>query len=218
LEMRCPFTLTNFSTVAAACAVFSDCATTTMSVTPSPQTSVCDSEVSALVLWATQWRPDQKDVPKREAAAEAGLKEFLQTSGCFANSELHRLPSINPSTVAAEVASANGRFNTVVTIMLHELGPVIKLLSSLALVEGGTEVVLQVAEYIPPTEALNRTFTVHWQNGGPGIIRGVASLPQDMQATLIMGLQPSGPLTWSYPNLVDLPLNHASDCNNSTSR
>ncbi|MEK6786594.1 MAG: hypothetical protein AABY61_14045 [Nitrospirota bacterium] len=77
--------------------------------------------------------------------------------------------------------------------MLHELGPVIKLLSSLALVEGGTEVVLQVAEYIPPAEALNRTFTVHWRNGGPGVVKGVATLPKDMQAALVMGLQPNKP-------------------------
>ncbi len=137
--------------------------------------------------------PEQKDVPKREAAAEAGLKEFLQTSGCFANSALHRLQSINPSTVAAEVASANGGFNKVVTIMLHELGPVIKLLSSLALVEGGTEVVLQVAEYIPPGEVQTRAFIVHWQNGEPGVIKGVGSLPQDMQAALVVGLQPNMP-------------------------
>ncbi len=180
-------------TTAAACVVLMGCATTMVSVTPPLQKPVCDSAASALVLWAPQCRPDQKDVSEREAATEAGLKEFLQTSGCFANSELHRLPSINPSTVAAEVASANGRSNKVVTIMLHELGPVIKLLSSLALVEGGTEVVLQVAEYIPPAEALNRTFTVHWRNGGPGVVKGVATLPKDMQAALVMGLQPNKP-------------------------
>ncbi len=69
----------------------------------------------------------------------------------------------------------------------------IKLLSSLTLIEGSTEVVLQVAEYIPSDEALNRTFTVHWQNGGPGVIKGVSSLPQDMQAALVIGLQLSTP-------------------------
>lgn len=179
--------------MAAACVVLMGCATTTVTVTPPLQKPVCDSAVSTLVLWAPQWRPDQKDVPEREAAAEAGLKEFLQTSGCFANSELHRLPNINPSTVAIEIASANGRFNKVVAITLRELGPVIKLLSSLTLIEGSTEVVLQVAEYIPSDEALNRTFTVHWQNGGPGIIKGVSSLPQDMQAALVIGLQLSTP-------------------------
>jgi hypothetical protein len=79
----------------------------------------------------------------------------------------------------------------VIAITLRELGPVITLLSSPALIEGGTEVVLQVAEHIPPSEVQTQSFTVHWQNGGPGIIKGVRSLPKDMQAALVMGLQPN---------------------------
>lgn len=168
------------------------CATTTVHVTPPPQTPVCDRERSALVLWTPQRRPNQKDVPKREAAAEIGLKEFLQASGCFKSSELRRLPNITPAGVGAETTSTNGRFDKVITLTLRELGPVVKLLSTFALVEGGTEVLFQVAEYLLPEKVQTRTFTVHWQNGGPGVIKGVASLPQDMQAALIMGLQPSG--------------------------
>jgi hypothetical protein len=68
---------------------------------------------------------------------------------------------------------------------------VVKLLSSLAFIEGGTEVVFQVAEYVLPEETLTRTFTVHWQNGGPGVIKDIASLPRDMHAARVMGLQPS---------------------------
>lgn len=149
--------------------------------------------MSALVLWAPHWRPDQKDIPKREAAAETGLKEFLQTSDCFKSAELRRLSSMTPTVVAAEVTSTNGLFNKVIVITLRELGPVVKLLSSLTFIDGGTEVVLQVAEHIPPAKAPSRTFTVNWQNGGPGIIKGVRSLPQDMQAALVVGLQPSKP-------------------------
>jgi hypothetical protein len=191
--MHRPFIFLHHATMAAVCAALIGCATTTVSVAPSPQTPVCDSGASALVLWAPQWRPDQKDVPEREVAAEAGLKGFLQSSGCFAQSQLRRLSSVTPAVVAAEVAQANGRFTKVIAITLRELGPVITLLSSPALIEGGTEVVLQVAEHIPPSEVQTQSFTVHWQNGGPGIIKGVASLPQDMQAALIMGLRPSKP-------------------------
>mgnify|MGYP001585410622 CR=1 FL=1 len=132
--MRCPFTLTNFSTVAEAYAILSGCATTTVSVTPSPQTPVYDSAMSALVLWAPHWRPDQKDIPKQEAAAETGLKEFLQTSDCFKSAELRGLPSMTPTVVAAEVTSTNGLFNKVIVITLREFGPVVKLLSSLTLI------------------------------------------------------------------------------------
>jgi hypothetical protein len=119
------------------------------------------------------------------------LKEFLETSGCFKNSELRRLASLTPTVVASEFALTNRLFYKVVVITLRELGPVVKLLSSLALIEGGTVIVLQVDEYIPPVEIPTRTFTVRWQNGGPGVIKGVASLPQDMRAALIMGLQPN---------------------------
>lgn len=191
--MRRWLILLHHATMAAACAVLIGCATTTVSVTPSPQTPVCDSGASALVLWTPQWRPDQKDVPEREAAAETGLKEFLESSGCFARFELRRLPSMTPVAVAAEVASADGRFSKVIAITLLELGPAIKLLSSPTLIDGGTEVVLQVSEYILPSEKQTRTFTVHWQNGGPGVIKGVRSLPQDMQAALVMGLQSNKP-------------------------
>lgn len=64
-----------------------------------------------------------------------------------------------------------------IVITLGELGPVVKLVSSLALIDGGTDVVLQVTEYALPEEIQTRTFTVHWQNGGPGVIKGVRSLP-----------------------------------------
>ncbi len=116
------FTLTIFPTVTAACAVLSGCATTTVSVRPSPQTPVCETAMSALVLWAPHWHPDQKDIPKREAAAETGLKEFLQTSDCFKSAELRRLPSMTPTVVAAEVTSTNGLFNKVIERGLQKFG------------------------------------------------------------------------------------------------
>lgn len=171
-------------------AMLGGCATTRVDISPSPQTPVCDSAASALIFWAPQWRQNQKDASKRETAADTGLKEFLQTSGCFKNSELRRVASLTLTVVTSEFASTNRPFNKVVVITLQELGPVVKLLSSLALIDGGTEVMLQVTEYIPSAENPTRTFIVHWENGGPGIIKGVASLPQDMRAALIMGLQP----------------------------
>lgn len=191
--MRNPLALSLLTVVTAVCALLAGCASTTVTLTPSHQTPVCDNSGSALVLWAPQWRPDQKDVKEREVAAETGLKEFLQSSGCFARFELRRLPNMKPAVVAANVSSANGQFNKVVTVTLHELGPVIKLFSSLALINGGTEVMLQIAEYLPHDKVWTRMFTVRWQNGGPGVIKGVTSLPQDMQAALVIGLRPIRP-------------------------
>lgn len=74
--------------------------------------------------------------------------------------------------------------------MVRELGPIVKIGSSAALVEGGTEVVLELTEYRLPALSAQRSFSVNWRDGGPGVIKGVASLPQDMQAALTAGMQP----------------------------
>jgi hypothetical protein len=89
------------------------------------------------------------------------------------------------------LAASGGQFDTVVTIAVRELGPVVKLLSSAALVEGGTEVVLQVSSRALQSTERTREFTVHWRSGGPGVVKGVASLPIDMGAALRSGLQPA---------------------------
>ncbi|PKN26494.1 MAG: hypothetical protein CVU65_05445 [Deltaproteobacteria bacterium HGW-Deltaproteobacteria-22] len=170
--------------------VLAGCASTTITLNPSPQTPVCERTATSLVLWAPQWRPDQKDTLAREKAAATGLKNFFGSSGCFSRTELRRIPSLSPTAVAAHVAKNAGQFTRVVVIAVRELGPVVKLLSSFLLVEGGTEVVLRITTYSAPGLGQPREFTVHWRNGGPGVIKGVASLPRDMQAALRAGLKP----------------------------
>jgi hypothetical protein len=167
------------------------CASTAVTIAPSPQAPVCDRAARALVLWAPQWRPDQKDAAAREAAAAAGLASFFAGSGCFADTALRRASNLQPAAVAAELAGTGGRFDTIVTIGVRELGPVVRLLSSAALVEGGTEVVLQVRAGSPQTVGQAREFMVHWRHGGPGVVKGVASLPGDMAAALGFALQPA---------------------------
>ncbi len=171
-------------------ALLAGCASTTVALNPSPQPPVCDSKETALILWAPQWRADQKDVPQRALAAHTGLQNFLASSNCFARSELQRVPDQSLSLVSARAASAATQFSRVVVIAVRELGPVVKLLSSAALVEGRTEVVLHISVYSAPEFSKPKEFSVHWQHGGPGVIKGVASLPSDMQAALVSGLQP----------------------------
>jgi hypothetical protein len=142
------------------------------------------------VLWAPQWRAAQKDVVAREEAAASGLSSFFASFGCFASSELRRTSNLSTAAVATELAASAGQFNSVVTIAVHKLGPVVKLLSSAALIEGGTEVVLQVSVSSPHSVGQVREFTIQWRNGGPGVVKGVASLPSDMSAALRSGLQP----------------------------
>jgi hypothetical protein len=167
------------------------CASTNVTLSPSPQAPVCDRSASAVVLWAPQWRPDQKDVAAREEAAASGLSSFFASSGCFARTELRRVSSLNPLEVNSELGASGGQFGAVVTIAVRELGPVVKLLSSASLVEGGTEAVLQVTSRRLQPSSQAREFTVHWRHGGPGVVKGVASLPSDMSAALRSGLQPA---------------------------
>lgn len=173
-----------FLLVAAGCA-----STTTVQLTPSPQTPVCAASETALVFWQPQWRPDQKDVPTREAAATDGLRRFFEASGCFKAASLQRLPPATKEVVEATATEAAVRNEKVVVISVKELGPTVKIGASLALVEGGTEVVLEISEF-KPQMTTPRTFTVQWRSGGPGVVKGVATLPQDIQAALAAGLQP----------------------------
>ena len=165
--------------------------TTTVQLVPSPQSPVCRSTASALVLWAPQWRPNQKDVPEREAAAADGIAQFFAKSGCFASTTVQRVAQPSAPAVAAALEQARLRHDKAVVVTVHELGPMVKIGSSAALVEGGTEVVLELAEYKLPALSVQRRFSVTWRDGGPGVLKGVTSLPQDIQAALAAGMQPA---------------------------
>jgi hypothetical protein len=163
--------------------------TTTVQLKPSPQEPVCESSTNVLILWGTKWRADQKDVLAREAAAADGFAQFFEKSGCFRSVSLQRLPQNSWESTQAVAAEATTRYEKVVLIAVRELGPTVKIGASLALLEGGTEVVLEVSEFTPAKSA-PRTFTAQWRSGGPGVLKGVATLPQDMQAALKAALQP----------------------------
>lgn len=167
-------------------------ATTSLTLTPSPQAPLCQRspvQTHAVVLWGSQWRADQKDVAAREAAAYSGLAHFFSESGCFASAALHRLaPSSLPQTQAAAAAS-DAKADLVLVVVVRELGPVLKL-GSAAVVEGGTEVVLDFTAYLARAAHPSRAFSAHWRNGGPGVVKGVASLPADIASALGAALQP----------------------------
>jgi len=185
-------------TLAVCCAaVLAGCATTTVNVTSAaPAASLCQSggeHISALVLWGPRWRPDQKEPERREAAAEQGIKAFFADGACYSNIVVRRValdqpPS--PAQIAALAGATEPKPDQVLVLTVRELGPVIKLLASPALVDGGTDVVLDVGVYDTGDGAPEREFTIHWQNGGPGVIKGVGTLADDMRSALAAGLKP----------------------------
>lgn len=182
----------------AVCFLASGCASTTVSFSPAPPPSALCGMVGersvALVLWQPRWRADQKEVPKREAAAAQGIARYFASSGCFARAEVRRIApgeASGPEDLRRHAVSIEPKPGLAVLITVRELGPVLRLLSSAALIDGGTEVVLDLAAYRLDGADPPQVFTVHWQNGGPGVVKGVATLADDMEAALAAGFKVS---------------------------
>ena len=159
-------------------------ATTQVTLTPPDQAPVCQPQAAlkASVFWRIQWRADQKDVPEREAAAVQGITRFFADGGCFASAVVARADA---GVTAFAVPPGS---DLLIVLTVRELGPTVKLLSSAALVEGGTEVVVDVAVVRPGRREADREFSIRWQDGGPGVVKGVQTLPSDMAAALKAGL------------------------------
>lgn len=178
------------------------CVSTKFETTGSaPKHALCESKgehVSALVLWGTHWRADQKDIPLREASAQQGIEEFFAKSGCYSQVQVLRTVEGRPAIELSEnevqqlALASSIKPSKLLSIVVREFGPVVKLLSSAALVEGGTEVTFHIqAKNLKQQETL-ADFTAHWTNGGPGVIKGVSTLAEDMRTALQTALKPSG--------------------------
>ncbi|MBI4978982.1 MAG: hypothetical protein HZC28_16000 [Spirochaetes bacterium] len=151
-----------------------------------------------VILWGTRWRLNQKDVPLREAAAERGIERFFSTARCFSKYRIFRSiggrPALDLSAAELHAFAATNiaASDRILSITVRELGPVVKLFSSLALIDGGTEVVLDISEIVPATGETAGSFIAHWQNGGPWVIKGVATLEDDIVSALREAMSPPG--------------------------
>jgi hypothetical protein len=153
--------------------------------------------VPALVLWQAQWRANQKEPALREEAARRGIERFFAESGCFTPAQVRQTlagqragASLSPAEVRDLAMAEPVPAQRAVFISVRELGPVLKLLSSLALVDGGTEVVLDFKIMATQTGETLGDFRTHWRNGGPWVIKGVATLEDDMVSALHEALRP----------------------------
>jgi hypothetical protein len=177
------------------CVLLAGCASTTVEFTSgAPTASLCQSpgeSVSAVVLWEPRWRPDQKEPQQREAYAERGIRDFFDTSHCYSSVVIRRLDVATPPGAEDLPFFTDSRSSQrILVIAVRELGPIIRLLGSPALIEGGTEVVLDIAEYRFGTAQAKQAFSVHWRNGGPGVIKTTATLDEDIKAALANALKP----------------------------
>ena len=183
------------------CIGLAGCASTKVetsgAVAKQPLCQASGEQLSGLVLWGPAWRADQKDVALREAAAQRGLEQFFAQSGCFSKVDVRRLAGdssvIAPSDaqVLALAAASTLTPDRALVVKVRELGPVVRVLSSPALVEGGTEVVLEVRALNVRTGEPLANHRTHWRNGGAFVIKGVQTLEQDMGAALQAALTPA---------------------------
>jgi hypothetical protein len=154
--------------------------------------------LSALVYWQPGWRADQKEPALREAAAVRGMQDFFDSTPCVKKVDIRRLTGDASVATASDgellrlAGSAMPDADRVLFIVLRELGPRLVVGSS-AIVEGGTEVVvdLRVLDSRRATSLAN--VRTHWRNGGAFVIKGVQSLDKDMSSALRAVLMPETP-------------------------
>lgn len=101
-----------------------------------------------------------------------------------------RLASPEQAHEHAAAAASACTADVVLVVVVRELGPMLRLGSLAALVEGGTEAILDFTACASRPAIPARSFTAHWQNGDPGVVKGVASLPADIESALAASLQP----------------------------
>lgn len=168
---------------------------------PAATTSASTSATTSMaVLWGPSWRPDQKEPPLREAAALKGIQQFFATQRCVTDVAIQRvaIPAqgepLSDTALLATAKALAPHADKVVLIVVRELGPKLRIGLPI-LVEGGTEVVLEVRVLDAQRQVPEATVQTHWQKGGPFYVKGVKTLDQDMQAALAsVFVAPSAPL------------------------
>ena len=154
---------------------------------------LCQAQASpqtALSLWGTAWRDNQKDIALREIMASRGIAEYFNTSSRFSKVEVLKLAAgreavgLSDSETLKFAISTGRQYGNVILVRVEELGPLLIIHPSPILWEGGTEVVLRIRVLNVNTSALETDITIHWKNSGAFVLKGTKTLEQDIQAAL----------------------------------
>ena len=173
------------------------CASTTVETTgnalKAPLCKPGEAPRSVYVVWGPEWRPDQKEPAQREALAQKGIEEFLADVPCLIVAGVKRFPAESAIPSNEELLhlsrSATPPADFAVLVVVHELGPVL-LIGIPVIVEGGTDVVIDVRVLESATSAVLAESRTHWKNGGTFVIKGTGSLARDMASALRAALLP----------------------------
>jgi len=151
---------------------------------PAPVCRAGEPPLPMRLQWRPRWRADQKEPERREAAVREGLQRFVAGAACLSVAAIERwdddeVPVATPSTAPNAPAR--------LWIEVTELGPVLKV-GSPTVVEGGTEVRLRLVFHDPRRGPTVSRTEVHWRHGGPFVVRGVATLADDLADALVRSL------------------------------
>lgn len=186
--------------LAAVIALQAGCATTTVrtSGTASQQPACAEGtdKPSAALYWMPRWRIDQKEPQLREAAARRGVERFVAQQGCWTVVHVERLssdsgPPTNDELLTRPVG-VGASPDLVVLVVVRELGPRL-VLGFPVLVEGGTEVVIDLRVVSRSTAAVLQDSRTQWRHGGAFVVKGVGSLDADLSAALIAAVARQAP-------------------------
>jgi hypothetical protein len=186
--------------LASLCIALAACASTKVETSgarmDAPLCAPAVEPLSALVYWQPGWRTDQKEPALREAAAVRGIQDFFDSAPCVKKLEIRRLAGDAAAPADEELlrlaASAMPDADRVLFIVVRELGPKLAV-GSAAIVEGGTEVVVELRVLDARRGTSMANFRTHWRHGGSFVIKGVGSLDKDMSAALRVVLMPETP-------------------------
>ncbi len=144
-----------------------------------------EPKIETNVLWGTLWRPNQKDPLLRESMAKQGIEKFVSETQCIS------VPSIQKITIDKQIPSNQALIEQATThsanhllfILIRELGPTLEI-GIPSIIEGHTEVVLEVRIIDLGSHSVINSSKIHWRQGGKFIIKSTKSLPDDMASAL----------------------------------
>lgn len=135
---------------------------------------------TAALYWMPQWRADQKEPQVREALAKRGIERFVAEQPCLDITGAQRLAGKSGGVpdnaeLLGRAGGARPAPEVVLLVVLRELGP--RLVIGLpVLVEGGTEVAIDVRLLRVSTAEVLLDSRTRWRNGGTFVIKGVGAL------------------------------------------
>lgn len=101
--------------------------------------------------------------------------------------------SLADRDVLARLRASSPGYDKLLRLEVRELGPVLRLSTSLSPIEGGTEVVLGSRLLDVRSGRAEAELQSHWQHGGAFVVKGTWSLEQDMTAALAAIFSPAPP-------------------------